>query len=288
MKNITLILTVAAIAFSTLICKADVSVADIFSDHMVMQRNLNVKVWGNADPGEKLYVNFNGQKLRTKADKNGKWSIILKPMKAGGPFNMTIRGKNEIVLKDILIGDVWVCSGQSNMGMKVIETTNAQKEISEANYPDIRLFTVPNVVSTTPIEKMPNTSWKICTPETIKHFSAAGYYFGRDLHHKINVPIGLIHTSWGGTCVETWTSKASITKLPKYENMGKRIDTYNAEELKAQKKESLLKSIGTLPEKESGLTNNWMLPSTNKDSWKKMNIPTFWGDAGYKYLNGIV
>ena len=144
MKNITLILTVAAIAFSTLICKADVSVADIFSDHMVMQRNLNVKVWGNADPGEKLYVNFNGQKLRTKADKNGKWSIILKPMKAGGPFNMTIRGKNEIVLKDILIGDVWVCSGQSNMGMKVIETTNAQKEISEANYPNIRLFTVPN------------------------------------------------------------------------------------------------------------------------------------------------
>ena len=236
MKNLKLILTVVAIAFSTIVTKANVNVADIFSDNMVLQRNIDLKVWGKADPGEKVWVYFNGQKHSTRADKKGKWTVVLKAMKAGAePLEMTIRGKNEIVLKNILIGDVWICSGQSNMQMKVAETNNAEKEIAGANYSKIRLFSVPRKVSTIPLEAMPNTSWKICTPETVKNFSAAGYYFGRDLQKEIEVPIGLIHTSWGGTVVEAWTSKESITKLPKYEDFGERIDNYDAEELKKQK-----------------------------------------------------
>lgn len=271
-----------------LIIKADVGVADIFSDHMVVQRNIPVKVWGTADPGEKLYVSFNGQKLKTKADKNGKWSIVLQPMKAGGPFKMIVHGKNEIIFEDILIGDVWICSGQSNMQWPVSRSVNAEKEIENANYPNIRLFDVPRTVSNTPLEKIPNTTWKICSPETIKNFTAVGYYFGRDLQKEIGVPIGLIHSSWGGTCVETWTSKASITKIPKYENMGPRIDAYDADKIIDQKRNELKKALGGFPEKENGMEDKWMLPATSKSNWESIKLPTLWENAGYRLLNGIV
>lgn len=289
MKNLKLILTVVAIAFSTLVTKANVSIADIFSDNMVLQRNIDLKVWGNANPGEKLFVSFNGQKLRTKADKNGKWSVVLKPMKAGGgPLNMTVRGKNEIVLKNILIGDVWICSGQSNMQMKVSETNNAEKEIKNANYSKIRLFTVPNTVSNVPKNNIPNASWQICTPETIKDFSAVGYFFGSGLQKEIDVPIGLIHTSWGATCVETWTSKASITKLPKYEDFGERIDNYNVTTIAQKYEDDLKKALGGFPEKEMGMEEKWMLPGTDRSTWKSMTLPTLWENAGYQRLNGRV
>ena len=153
MKYLKIHLALAAIFLGSLVCKADVSVADVFSDNMVLQRNIDLSVWGTADAGERLSVSFNGQKVKTKANKNGKWSIILKPMKAGGPLNMVIRGKNEIILENILIGDVWVCSGQSNMEWKVSQSSNADKEIQNANYPNIRLFTVPKKISTVPLEE---------------------------------------------------------------------------------------------------------------------------------------
>ena len=289
MNRLRLLLTVVAIAFSTLISKADVRVADIFSDHMVLQRNINLKVWGTADPGEKLYVSFNGQKRITKANKKGEWSVVFKPMKAeGAPLNMTIRGNNEIVLKNILIGDVWICSGQSNMQMKVSESNNAEKEIEKANYPNIRLFNVPKTVSNVPMESMPNASWKICTPETIKDFSAVGYFFGSGLQKEIDVPIGLIHTSWGATCVETWTSKASITKLPKYEDFGERIDNYDVTTVAQKYEDDLKKALGGFPEKEMGMEEKWMLPSSDKSAWKSMKLPTLWENAGYRRLNGRV
>lgn len=288
MKNLKLFLSVVAIAITTTVCKAEVSVADIFSDNMVLQRNLNVKLWGSADPGEKLSVSFNGQKLRAKADKTGEWSVILEPMKAGGPFAMTIRGKNEIILKNILIGDVWICSGQSNMQMKVSESNNAEKEIEKANYPNIRLFDVPRKVSNVPIDSMPNTSWKICTPKNIKNFSAVGYYFGRDLQKEIDVPIGLIHSSWGGTCVETWTSKASITKLPQYEDFGTRIDNYDVTTMAQKYEDDLKEALGGFPEKEMGMEEKWMMPNTDRSDWFSMILPTLWENAGYNRLNGRV
>ena len=271
MRSLKLFLTVVAIGITTLVCKANVSVADIFSDNMVLQRNLNVKVWGRADPGEKLSVSFNGQKLRTKADKKGLWAVVLEPMEAGGPFEMTFHGKNEIVLKNILIGDVWVCSGQSNMEMKVSETNNAEKEIEKANYPNIRLFTVPRKISNVPVEEMPDVSWQICTPENVKNFSAVGYYFGRDIQKEIDVPIGLIHSSWGGTVVETWTSEAFITKVSKYEEFGERIDNYDPETIINEKKKELEKVLGSFPEKERGMDELWMMPDTDYSSWKTMS-----------------
>lgn len=282
------IIVLLALVFTTFIGKADVIPADIFTNNMVLQRNLNLKVWGNADPGEKVVLSFKGQKLKTQTDKKGKWIVVLESMKAGGPFEMTISGKNEVVLKNILIGDVWICSGQSNMQWPVSKSNNAEQEIKEANYPNIRLFEVPRSVSNIPADNIPNAKWKECSPETVKNFSAVGYYFGRDLQKEIDVPIGLIHTSWGGTCVETWTSKASITKLPKYEDFGARIDNYDYSTAAQKFENDLKKALGGFPEKEVGMKERWMVPDTDRSEWLTMTLPTLWENAGYKRLNGRV
>ncbi|GGZ87380.1 9-O-acetylesterase [Algibacter mikhailovii] len=256
---------------------------------MVLQRNLNLKIWGNAEPGEKVMVSFNGQKQKSKANTFGKWSVVLDPMKAvKEPLIMTVHGNNVIELKNILIGDVWVCSGQSNMQMKVSECIDAENEIKAANYPNLRLFEVPRTVSNTPVDHIANASWKVCTPETIKNFSAAGYFFGRDLQKEIDVPIGLIHTSWGATCVETWTSKASITKLPKYGDFGTRIDHYDETTASQKFEDNLKKAIGKFPEKELGMEENWMQPNTDRSTWNTIELPTLWENAGYQRLNGLV
>ncbi|TRX70386.1 sialate O-acetylesterase [Carboxylicivirga sp. M1479] len=289
MKGLRLFITgIVIITFQ--LSKADVKIADVFSDNMVLQRNINVRVWGHANPGERITVSFNGQKCKTKADKVGKWLITLQPMKAGGPYDMTISGKNEFVLKNILIGDIWICSGQSNMQWPVSKSNNPEKEIKNAIYPEIRLLTVPKQLSNVLEEDMPNTSWHACSPETVKDFSAVGYFFGRDLQREIGVPIGLINSTWGGTCVETWTSKESITKLPKYEDFGQKIDSFDAMEIEKINKNALSKALGidSLPEKETGMVEQWMKPTYDRSNWQTMNLPTHWEDVGYLQLDGIV
>lgn len=288
MNYLKALLTLFTIAICAQLSNADVSVADIFSDNMVLQRNTDLKVWGNAVSGEKITVSFNGQKLKTKADKKGKWAVVLQPMKAGGPFDMTVEGKNEIILKNILIGDVWICSGQSNMQWTVARSNNAENEIEYANYPQIRLFTVPKKISNVPVFEMNNASWEVCTPENVKNFSAVGYFFGRDLHRELNVPIGLINSTWGGTCVETWTSKESIIQLPKYEGYGEKIDNFDTEEIENRNRNTLKKALGSFPEKESGMEEKWMMTSTDYSDWKTMKLPTYWEDDGYPLLDGIV
>jgi sialate O-acetylesterase len=268
--------------------KADVSVADVFSSNMVLQRHIDLKIWGTANPEEAFTLSFNGQNLKTKADKNGKWQLTLKPMSAGGPFEMTIQGNNKLVLSNILIGDVWVCSGQSNMAWALKNSRDANNEIKNADYPNIRLFTVANQMSTTPITSIPNAKWQVCSPETIKEFSAVGYFFGRNIHLEEDVPVGLINTSWGGTCVETWTSRESLIQLPNYENFATRIDTFNIEKEKDKKRNKLRKTLGVFPEKEIGIEEKWMLPDTNRSNWSTMQVPGIWEEQGYDDLDGIV
>lgn len=288
MKLLKSIFSIIVFALSSQFMEADVKLADIFSDSMVLQRNINLKIWGYADPEEELTLNFNGQNLETIANKQGNWEFILKPMSFGGPFVMTIEGKNKIVLKDILIGDVWVCSGQSNMAWSVNQSNNATTEIKNANYLNIRLFSVPRKISNVPITKMPNTSWEVCKPETIRDFSAVGYFFGRSIYLEQNIPIGLINSSWGNTCIETWTSKESITKLPKYESFGEKIDSFDIEKEIEMKKEKLRNMLGEFPENEMGIKNNWIQPETDRTNWLNMQLPCYWENAGYENLDGIV
>ena len=288
MRFLKLFLIIAILAFGNHSVKADVKLADIFSSHMVLQRNMNLKIWGTSNVEEKITIQFNGQKVSTKANNDGKWEVTLKAMKAGGPFEMIVEATNTITLNDILIGDVWVCSGQSNMAWSVKNSNNAAEEIKNANYPNIRIFTVPNQMSTTPITTIDDALWQECSSETIKEFSAVGYFFGREIHLEENVPVGLINSTWGGTCVETWTSKESIIKLPKYEDFASRIDAFDIEKEKEKKREKLRKIIGDFPKKEIGLQEKWMSPETDKKDWLTMELPNLWDDKGLEDLDGLV
>lgn len=211
-------LSVVACFLFVLAVDADVKPAGIFSSDMVLQRDQNIVIWGWADKRERVSITFNQQTKKTRADASGKWKLVFPPMPAGGPYDMKVQGKNVVNFRNILIGDLWVCSGQSNMGMSVKNSSNAEKEIAEANFPSIRLMSVPRNMPVKPVDDIQNASWKVCSPETIPGFSAVAYFFGRNVYNEIDAPIGLIHTSWGGTNVEAWTSMDYLTKVDKYRN----------------------------------------------------------------------
>ncbi|RXK85578.1 sialate O-acetylesterase [Filimonas effusa] len=193
---------------------ATVKPNSLFSDNVVLQRNMPVPVWGTASEGEKITVTIGQQRLETVAQ-NGKWLVKLAPMKAGGPFTMIIKGENEVVIKNILIGEVWICSGQSNMerqlgprgGQKLIN--NWENERDSALYPEIREFHVPRKGSDVPVEDA-GSKWVVCSPATVAEFSAVGYFFARDLYKQLKVPIGILFSSVGGTPAEHWTPQATL------------------------------------------------------------------------------
>ena len=193
--------------------RADIVLANILGDNMVVQQKAPTNVWGFADAGEKVTVRFGDSEASATAGDDGRWRIKLDPPQAGGPYEMTVEGKNKITLANILVGEVWVCSGQSNMEWSVARSDNPQEEIAAAKYPQIRLFTVAKMVAAEPKESLVGDNqqgWKECSPETIPGFSAVGYFFGRKLHQDLDVPVGLVNTSWGGTIAEAWTSNETL------------------------------------------------------------------------------
>jgi len=192
---------------------ADIKLPAVIGDNMVLQRDEKVTIWGWAEPGEEVMagVSWHNMKWAVTADKDGKWMFKMNSPETGGPYEMTISGKNTITVKNIMVGEVWVCSGQSNMQMSVQGSANAKQEISAANYPNIRLFTVTRKVAAEPQSDCVG-NWTLCSPQTVPGFSAVGYFFGRELHKKLDVPIGLIHTSWGGTPAEAWTRREVLEK----------------------------------------------------------------------------
>ena len=186
----------------------------LFTDNAVLQQGISVPVWGMANDGEKVTVKFQGQEVSTTAH-NGHWMLRLKPLKAGGPFTMTISGENTIELKNILVGEVWVCSGQSNMAWQVKNTENAQAAIDSSKDPMIRLYTMPWA------DKFanPKPAWQECNPDTTPTFSAVGYFFGKHLREALKVPIGLINSSVGGTPADAWTSRTALLANPEIKDI---------------------------------------------------------------------
>jgi len=204
---------------------AEVKLPKVFADHMVLQRGQDVAIWGWADPGEAVEISTPFEVQKIKAGDDGKWMTRLKPMKAGGPIELKLKGSNEIVLKDVLVGDVWVCSGQSNMEWSVAASTNSQEEIANANHPNIRLFDVKKTPKIDPTEGVElDAPWLACTPESIPRFSAVAYFFGRKLHQEIDVPIGLISTNWGGTRIEPWTPPVGFEAVEAVKNIPQSIN----------------------------------------------------------------
>jgi sialate O-acetylesterase len=183
---------------------ADPTLPTLFTDHMVLQRGREIHVWGMADPGEKITVSLAGHSSAAAADTQGNWSVLLPAMAAGGPFILTVQGKKPVVTKDVMIGEVWIASGQSNMTFSLDGAENAAAELPKANYPQIRLFTVPKKIALSPQRNTLPAHWEICTPDTAKSFSAVAYFFAREIHRKTNIPIGIVESAWPGTPIESW------------------------------------------------------------------------------------
>lgn len=198
--------------------RADVTMPSIFGSHMVLQRDQEDKVWGWAEPGEEIKVEIAVQAKTTKADDEGNWSVQLDPMPAGGPHTLTVKGKNTLSFEDVLVGEVWLCSGQSNMEWPVGRSDDPDLEILTANFPQIRLISVPRVGTQEP-QKDFEGKWELCSPETVKDFSAVGFFFGRRLHQALDVPIGLIDDAWGGSAAEAWVRRDILEQDPKYQDL---------------------------------------------------------------------
>jgi sialate O-acetylesterase len=201
--------------------QGDVKVPAIFGPHMVLQRDQKDRIWGAAEPREEITVKINGQSHATQAGADGSWQVMLDPMPAGGPHTLSISGKNTVKLDDVLVGEVWICSGQSNMQWSVAVARDADLEIATAKYPSIRFITVPNRGTQEPQNDF-GGQWEPCRPDTVGGLTAVGYFFGRRLHQMLDVPIGLINDSWGGSACEAWVRRDILAADEKYAPMLKR------------------------------------------------------------------
>ena len=220
-------LTILTVAFTA---AADVTLPPVLGNGMVLQRDLPVPVWGWADAGEKVSVTFAGQTKTTKAGDDGKWMVKLDPLKANRKAaSLTVTGNNKISLDNVLVGEVWICSGQSNMEWALRSSMNAKEEIAAADHPQIRLFNVPGH-TTSPLPKEKGAgSWQVCNPKSATGFSAVGYFFGRRLQKDLGVPVGLVGSNWGGTRIEPWTTLAGFESVPELSKIADQVKNYKAD-----------------------------------------------------------
>lgn len=267
---------------------AQIRLPALISDGMVLQRDVNLKIWGWASPNERIKLSLEKEVFKTKADDKGKWQINLPARTAGGPFTITLKGKNQITINNVLFGDVWFCSGQSNMVhyMDLHNVTYA-KDIATANYPNIRHFAIPRATDLNgPLDDFGNASWKICTPENVGRFSAVAYFFALQIYEKQQVPIGLINASVGGTPIEAWTSEKGLRNFADLQaTILKNKDTTYINSFKRR-----TGNVGKMLIKDKGLTGpkTWFDEQYEPKGWKAINVPGYWEDQGIKDLNGVV
>jgi sialate O-acetylesterase len=219
---------------SAQLSRAAVRPSALFSDHMVLERGIPVPVWGTADPGETVKVSFAGQTQTATAAQDGQWMVRLGKLQAGGPFEMQIEGRNAIVIHDVLVGEVWLAAGQSNMAFTVSKKAafyagmlDEEKEIAAANYPQIRMFTQGTVKALAP---QPNAlgSWQVCSPQTVGAFSAIGYVFARELEQRLHVPVGIVTVAFGASTAESWLPREALAADPQLKPMLDRLDALEA------------------------------------------------------------
>lgn len=213
--------------------QANVKLPALFGDHMVLQRDQKDRVWGWADADEEVTVSIAGQSKKARADKDGKWLVTLDPLPAGGPYTVLIKGKNEIRLDDVLVGEVWICSGQSNMQWDVARADDGDLEALAAKDSGIRLISVPQVGTQTPKDDF-HGKWQVCTTENVKDFSAVGFFFGRQLRQTLDVPIGLIDDAWGGSACEAWIRRDLLASDAKYQPLMEKWEKIEADHKTAQ------------------------------------------------------
>jgi sialate O-acetylesterase len=278
----------------TVTLEGQVRLPRLISDGMVLQRDARLRIWGWASPGEEVTISFGGNSYRTSTDASGEWMVVMEPMKAGGPYSMKVEGTNSITVEDILVGDVWLCSGQSNMELPVRRVSPLYvTEIAEAHNDQIRTFTVPKYYSFKQRRKdLPEGRWVSADPETVLDFSATAWFFAREIYKIYRVPVGLLVTAYGGSPAEAWISEEALKGFP---------DHYN--ELQRFKSDSLIEAIelddrtriGSWYEelrqadegyKTPGVT--WHDNDLDTDDWEKIGIPGYWSGTALKGINGAV
>ena len=288
-------LPLMALAMLPLAVHADVTLAPLFTDHAVLQQDITVPIWGHAAPGEKVTVTFRNQTAQTTADGTGRWTVRLDSLSPGAPAPLVVSGSNTIRIEDVVVGEVWVCSGQSNMEFRVwgppgdvYRVVNADAEVASGNYPLIRHFKVAQAVAATPAETV-RGSWVVCSPETVGSFTAVGYFFAREISAKLGVPVGIINSTWGGTAIESWMSDEALKSDPAFAVVDKRwaeamvgwqdkVTAYKAAVAAQEKDEAVAKAAG--PERLAAFLRDkqWLPPPPSPES----------PDAPRSLFNGMI
>ena len=283
MKTISIVFVFLLLTLFPAIGK--ITMPNLFSDNMVLQRDQPIHIWGWADSQENIEIKFKEQKVNLKASKDGSWSTYLKTSAYGGPYTLSVKGKDsEHIFQNILVGDVWVCSGQSNMEFQVKNVNNASTEVANSDFPNIRLFTVGRSMANHPQKDVEGT-WQVCSPSSVPDFSAVGYFFGRDIYKNTSIPLGLISSSWGGTVAETWTSTESISKVPEFMEKVKTLDKLDIDKLQKTNKENKLLFEKAL-QNDPGITEKWFLGNIGFE--KTMSVPDDWINTDLSDLDGSV
>lgn len=269
---------------------AQVKLPAIVRDSMILQRDEKIKLWGWASVNEKVSIRFNGRVYKTKADGEGKWTLQLPPTPAGGPYKMDITASNKITINGILFGDVWFCSGQSNMVHQLnIHDVRYAKEIEQANDPQIRQFWVPTLTNLQgPQQDLPGGHWRPAVGEQVRPFSAVAYFFAKKIYEKYKVPVGIINASVGGTPIEAWTSEEGLKDFPAAKTtIEKNKDTGYINSFARKVMDPANRPVQPTDAGMMG-AHPWFEPACTAERWKNINIPGYWEDQGLKDLNGIV
>lgn len=273
----------------SLLSFAQIRLPRLISDGMVLQREQNLKIWGWAAPQENISLRFKDKNYRSKADQQGNWSITLPPQAAGGPFELSLKGSNELTVRDVYFGDVWICAGQSNMVLPMERVKERyMADIEQANYPAIRNFFIPTLTNVQgPQADLPSGKWEVATPQNVMSFGAASYFFAKTIYDKYKVPIGLINASVGGTPIEAWISEAGLQNFPDLlATIQQNKDTSYVNGLNRKARQGIIPR----PSADKGMLEpvKWFDPAYTPKNWRNINVPGYWEDQGIKDLNGVV
>ena len=258
--------------------------ASVFTSNMVLQRNMLNPVWGWTTPGAKVTVEIADTHVSATAGRDGAWTVLLNKLPVGGPYQMDVSGPDDVTLYNVMVGDVWICSGQSNMEVGLSAANNYQQEVAAANYPELRIFKVKYAWATDPRKTIDDARWVVCSPRTVDGNSAIGYFFARDLHNELKIPIGLIDTDWGGTTAEAWVSAEALSKIPDFSRYLRYFDDVR----KGIRTSDYDRLINEWCARNDTQHSDYAAVACDDSSWKTMSLPCFWQDAGLHDYAGIV
>ncbi len=290
---LALLLSVAS-GFSAL--QAKVQLPAFIGDNMVLQQKEKVKIWGTSTSvGKELRVNtsWNNKNYQVEVDQQGGWQVYLETPKYGGPYQITINDGDQLILKNILIGEVWFCSGQSNMEMPLAgwgKINNFEQEIKAANFPNIRILQIPKATANQPTTavKVESGGWNPVTPQSIPEFSATAYFFAREIYEKTGIPIGLIHSSWGGTIIEAWMSREALSPFSTYTAAIDKIQRPDAQEIYAKDLAEWNRVAEQQDQVKTATQGEWFAPQLDKNSWSTITIPSFFDKNLFLGMDGVV